>query len=139
MKKPTIVWAYFQTSTSFLHVYRISWLENLKKRKCHLFQYLNKTLFILPTLNNIFHQNYKKNYNFSNLFFKYVYIFTLSISFIYLSIYLSIYHVFMYLSITHISMYILSFNYHLTICLFLNYVCLSIYVYIYFLFVWTNV
>ena len=57
-------------------------IRKFKKTKCDLLQYLNKTSFFVATLNNIFDKNCEKYYNFSNKFLKYVYIFTLSSSFI---------------------------------------------------------
>ena len=57
-------------------------VRKLKKRKCPLFQYNNKTLFILTTLNSIFHKSYEKPYVFYNAFLKFDSICTLSRSFI---------------------------------------------------------
>ena len=56
--------------------------SKLQKKVCRLFQYVNKNLFIAPTLNNILDKNYEKPYNLCNLFFKFVSSFTLSRSFI---------------------------------------------------------
>ena len=56
-----------------------------KKKKSRLFQYVNKILLIAATLNNIFHKNYEKLYNFCNVFLKFVSIFILSRSFIMIS------------------------------------------------------
>ena len=56
--------------------------QQIKKKKSRLFQYVNKILLIAATLNNIFHKNYEKLYNFCNVFLKFVSIFILSRSFI---------------------------------------------------------
>ena len=45
--------------------------QQIQKKKCRLFQYVNKTLFIPATLNNVFHKNYEKPYNFYNVFLKF--------------------------------------------------------------------
>ena len=76
MKRPTIFFKYFETSTSFLHVYKITWLAN--KKKSFMFQYVNKTLFIPATLNYVFYKNYEKSYSFCNIFLKFDSICTLS-------------------------------------------------------------
>ena len=61
MKKPTISFLYFQTSTLFLHVHKISLLRNLKKEnafcfnmsaKCSLFQQL-WTIFWTNIMKNL--------------------------------------------------------------------------------------
>ena len=49
----------------------------LQKNISRLFQYVNKNLFIPPTLNNIFDYNYEKLYNLRNVFLKFVSNFTL--------------------------------------------------------------
>ena len=54
----------------------------LQKNISRLFQYVNKNLFIPPTLNNIFDYNYEKLYNLRNVFLKFVSNFTLRRSFI---------------------------------------------------------
>ena len=51
-------------------------VRKLKRKKWPVFQYMNKTLFILPTLNNIFDKNCEKFSKFWNLFFNFVSFFT---------------------------------------------------------------
>ena len=57
-------------------------IRKLKRKKCRVFQYVNKTLFIPATLNSIFHKSYEKPYVFCNVFIKFDSICTLSRSFI---------------------------------------------------------
>ena len=71
MKRPPVFFNYFKTSTSFLHVYKISWSANKKKKMLSVaICELNLVCFIPATLNSIFHKNYEKPYNFCNVFLK---------------------------------------------------------------------
>ena len=53
-------------------------VRKLKRKKCRVFQYVNKTLFILATLNNIFDKNCEKFSKFWNVFFNFVSFLTMS-------------------------------------------------------------
>ena len=52
-------------------------VRKLKTKKWRVFQYVNKTLFISPTLNNILDKNCEKSSKFWNLFFNFVSFLTL--------------------------------------------------------------
>ena len=58
MKRPV----FLNISKFELHFYMFTKFldKQIQKKKCRLFQYVNKTLFIPATLNNAFHKNYEK-------------------------------------------------------------------------------
>ena len=76
---------FFYINSNFHYIFtcwQIFTIRKFKKTKCHLFQYVNKILFIPATLNNIFEKNYEKPYKFCNIFLKYASIITVTSSFI---------------------------------------------------------
>ena len=76
-----IFWIF--SNCGFIFMFTKFLISKFKNKKYRLFQYVDKTLFIIPaTLNNIFHKNYEKPYNFCNVFLKFLSICTLSRSFI---------------------------------------------------------
>ena len=120
-------------------------VRKLKRKKCRVFEYVNKTLFIPAILNNILDKNCEKSSKFCNVFFNIVAFFTVSRSLVMttflqgklqlfqLSIYLFIY-LYMYLCI-YLSIYIFIYlSIYLSVCLSMYlYIYLSIYLSIYYL------
>ena len=80
MKRPAIFYIFF--NVHFVFTFLQNFMISKFKKKCHLLEYVNKILLISATLNNIFDKNCEKSFNFCNVFFKFLSLFTLSRSFI---------------------------------------------------------
>ena len=78
MKRPTVFFNILKRINFIFTCLQNFLFRKLKRKKCRVFEYVNKTLFIPATLNNILDKNCEKSSKLCNVFFNIVSFLTVS-------------------------------------------------------------